>query len=393
MPRLSKKKLFSTIFIILIVVVVGGYFASQSFKAGDAESADADSLSADGDSTAVAESEEDEEKGPDPVPVEVSTVRPRAVSSYYYTTATLEPERKVDVLAKIAGEVTELQVEEGAVVREGAILCSIEDDEQRVALEEARINRELQERELERLKQMRDQNLISDTEFSDRQHQLDLAKNAYEAALMRYEYTKVRAPFAGIVTKRHIEIGQNLTVGHQLFELADVTPLLIRMYLPESEIGDIKIGQDVTISPDSDSERMLTGRIVRIAPEVDDRTGTIKVTAETNGAIRPGSFARIKIVTDTRRGSLAIPRRGLVSEAGDLYVFIAEADSVRKSPVRLGYQDEDYAEVVDGLAEGDSIVVVGMGGLRTGTKIRVLEPQMQKSLMQDDQSDSASASN
>ena len=94
----------------------------------------------------------------------------------------------------------------------------------------------------------------------------------------------------------------------------------------------------------------------------------------------PGSFARVKIVTDTRQGSLTIPRRGIVSDAGELYVYVAEADTARKQSVHIGYQDERYAEILDGVQQGDSVVVVGVGGLRTGTKIKILDPTMQEEL-------------
>ena len=94
----------------------------------------------------------------------------------------------------------------------------------------------------------------------------------------------------------------------------------------------------------------------------------------------PGSFARIKVVTDTREGSLAIPRRSLISDAGELYVYVAESDSVRRADVKVGYQDEQFAEVLNGVDQGDSVVVVGMGGLRTGTKIKILDARMQEEL-------------
>jgi membrane fusion protein (multidrug efflux system) len=165
------------------------------------------------------------------------------------------------------------------------------------------------------------------------------------------------------------------------------------MYLPENEISDIHVGQKVSVEPDNDPDRSFFGKVVRIAPEVDERTGTVKVTAETHGEAIPGSFARVKIITDTREGKLTIPRRGLVSDAGDLYVYVAEADTVRKAPVRVGYQDEDHAEVLSGVEHGDSVVVVGVGGLRTGTKVRVMEPTMQNELSGEEQSATEAASN
>jgi membrane fusion protein (multidrug efflux system) len=373
----------------VIVVCVGGYFAQTMLKGGAADAADTTLAAADStsDSTAVATGDKDggkdkdEKKEPDPVPVEVATAAPREISSYYYTTATLDPEREVDVLAKTTGEIVKLYVEEGAMVAAGAMLCQIEDDGPRIELDEARINREKQEAEFKRIESMFKENLISDREYSTAKYEYDIAKNNYEAALLRYEYTKVRAPFAGVVTKRHVELGQNVAVGAQLFELADTDPLLIRMYLPEAEIRDIDVGQIVTINPDNNPDRRLEGKVVRIAPEVDERTGTVKVTAETRGSAMPGSFARIKIVTDTRQGSLTIPRRGLISDAGELYVYVAEADTVRRATVRTGYQDEDYTEIISGVSVGDTVVVVGVGGLRTGTKVKILDATMQDKLV------------
>jgi len=398
MARFGRKRFWFALVIVVIVVVVGGYFAKGMIRgeaAGDADgtvTADstADSTSAGADTTAAKKKDkkdDDKDKEPDPVPVEVSTVLPREISSYYYTTATLDPEREVNVPSKITGEIVKLHVEEGAWVSQGAVLCQIEDDEPRIALDEARINLEKQASEFDRIRSMYEEKLISDREFTDAKYQADLAKNQHEAALVRYEYTKVRAPFEGVITKRYVELGQNINAGEQLFEIADTDPLLLRLYLPESEIGDIHVGQEVSIHPDNDPGKTLHGRVVRIAPEVDKRTGTVKVTAETSGEAMPGSFARIKVVTDTRRGSLTILRRGIISDAGEFYVYVAEADTVRKIPVHIGYQDERFAEIIDGVEEGDSVVVVGIGGLRTGTKIKVLEPTMQDELAGQDETD------
>ncbi|MCZ6766618.1 MAG: efflux RND transporter periplasmic adaptor subunit [bacterium] len=395
MARPGKKGLFGIILIVLILVMAAGYFARNAISPGMAEAPDslADSTVAAADSTAEDEDEDDEKKEPDPVPVEVSLVKPRAISSFYHTTATLEPEKKVTIVAKVAGEVTRLNVEEGDFVKKGQSLCQIEDAEYRIALEEARINRDQMKREFDRTKSLVEQNLISDKDNADAQFQAELAETKYQAALIKYRYTKVPAPFDGVITKRRVDLGQHTNLGAELFELIDPSPLLIRMYLPEKEIRDIHVGQEVTIEPDNRSGVTLKGRVIRIAPEVDDRTGTVKVTAETRGQAMPGSFARIKIVTDTHEGSLAIPRRGLISDAGDLYVYLAEADSVRKLLVSVGYQDEYFAEVLSGLELGDSVVVVGTGGLRTGTKVKVVEPRMQGALSRKDESADDESSN
>ena len=394
MTLFKKKRVGAALAAILIVCVAGGYVGFRAMRGGEVGAADTSVATGSGSDTTQSKPADkpdakngkekkkgkDDKKAPDPVPVEVATVLPREISSYYYTTATLEPERKVAVLAKIAGELVELRVEEGARVSEGALLCRIEDTEPKLALEEARINLDKQEREFARIKKMFEEKLISDREYSDATYQYDVAKNQHATALARYEYTQVKAPFSGVVTARFVESGQNLAVGAQLFEIADTDPLLVRMYLPESELKDVSVGQQVSIEPDNAPGTRLSGRVVRIAPEVDERTGTVKVTAETDGGAMPGSFARVRVVTDTRQETLTVPRRGLLSDAGEFFVYVAEADSVRKVSVRVGYQNEEYSEVLSGVEKGDSVVVVGAGALRTGVKVKILDATMQQKL-------------
>jgi membrane fusion protein (multidrug efflux system) len=397
MGRIGRRRIWIPLIIAVIVVVAGGYFARQRMtRSGTADAADTTAVAGAAADTSKAGAKQEagdqkgkkkgkkEKKEPDPVPVEVATAMPREISTYYYTTATLDPERSVSVLAKAAGQVVSLGAEEGARVSDGTVLCRIDDREAQINLDEARINLEKQDREFDRISKMYDEKLISDREYSDARYQHDVANNQYDAAILRHEYTKVTAPFSGVVTRRYVELGQNVAIGTQLFEIADVEPLLVRMYMPEGEIRGVRVGQEISIEPDNQPGKRLTGRVVRVAPEVDERTGTVKVTAETDGGAMPGSFARVRLVTDTRSGTLSVPRRGLLSDAGEFFVYVAEADSVRKAAVRVGYQNEEYAEIMGGVEEGDSIVVIGAGALRTGTKIKILEPAMQQELSETD---------
>jgi len=373
MARIRKKgRLIALVSAILIVVLAAAYVAKDRFAVGD--TADAADSTATDDSTVADDNKKDgdEDKETPPVPVEVAEVSLREISSYYVTTAALEPERKVDILAKISNEVEDILVEEGDVVRKGQALCRLNDDEQRVALDEAKINQAQSKADFDRIESMFKQNLISEKEYLDSKYQHELAVNAFEGASVRYEYTKIIAPFDGVVTERLVDVGENVAIGARLFVMADTDPLRLTMYLPEGEIKTIRKGQVVFITPDANPDMQFTGEVVRLAPEVDQRTGTVKVTAETRGGGIPGSFVRVRIVTDTRSSTLAIPRRGVVADAGERFVFIAEADTVRKIEVDVGYEDESFAEILAGLEEGDSVVVAGSGGVRTGTKIKII---------------------
>lgn len=377
MARFRKKgRWIALAAVIVIVLLVAAYIAHD--KLSVSHTADAADSTAVDDSTAVqagSEENDGDEKGEEetpPVPIEVAEVGRREISSYYVTTATLEPEKRVDILAKVADEIVDIAVEEGDVVSKGQLLCRLDDDEQKVALDEAKINRDQRKTDFDRIESMYKQNLISETEFLEKKYQHELAVNAYEAASVRYDYTRIKAPFDGVVTQRLVDEGEQVSIGTILFVVSDTDPLRLSMYLPEGEIKTINGGQLVYIVPDANPDTQFSGVIVRLAPEVDQRTGTVKVTAETRGGGIPGSFVRVRIVTDTRPSTLAIPRRGVVADAGECFVFIAEADTVRKVEVLVGYEDEEYAEILEGLVEGDSVVVAGAGGIRTGTKIKIV---------------------
>ena len=384
MNKLTRRNLIIAIASIVITLGVLVFFNRSRLIGIEGTDANASDSALAADSTATAAKADDKKSKKDkkkdkkeatPVPVEVTTVAPRAISTYYQTTATLEPEKRVDILAKISGEVKQILVEEGDFVKEGEVLCSLDDAELSVALDQARINRDKQKLELERLDTMREQNLISDKEYQDIKYQFELAANAYESARVKYEYTRIRAPFAGVVTSRLVDPGENIAMAARLFVMADTRPLLLSMYLPEAEARRVHPGQKVFIRPDTDPEAQFAGEILRIAPEVDLRTGTVKVTAQTTGGGVPGSFVRVRILMDTHDGVLAVPRRSIVSDAGDHFVYIAAADTVRKARVEVGYEDETHAEITRGLVRGDTVVTAGVGGIREGTRVKTVRPE------------------
>ena len=147
------------------------------------------------------------------------------------------------------------------------------------------------------------------------------------------------------------------------------------LFLPEKIVSDLQPGQPVEIRSDVDSEVPLMGTVDRISPAVDPSTSTVKVTlrvTDAEGKARVGSFVRARITTDTVNGAIAVPKSALVPEAGVIYLFVAEAESVLKVPVTTGYADDEFIEITGGLQLGDNVVSVGQGGLRHGSKIRDL---------------------
>jgi len=297
------------------------------------------------------------------------------VPSYLGATASLEPEKRVTVQSEAMGQIRELRVEEGDFIVAGQVMATLDGEAETLALEEAALRAAARERELRRGEALHAEQGISKKELQDLRFRFDEAEAQRRSAEHRLERTRIIAPFSGRVSERLVDPGQHLGVGIPLFELVDSDPLLARIYLPEKQAVRIALGQSVVIVPDTRPDLELGGEVMRIAPVVDTRTGTVKVTcriAGEGGLLRPGSFVRVKVQTDLHESVLVVPKRALVPEGGETYVFKAMADSVIKVAVATGYGNGSEVEIVEGLDEGDRIVVVGTGSLKNGSKFKDL---------------------
>jgi membrane fusion protein (multidrug efflux system) len=311
----------------------------------------------------------------DAVPVELAAVIDTSLSSYISAAGNLEPENRADVLAKVEGTVIAIEAEEGDFVQKGQVLARLDGTELGLDHEQARIRAAAREVEHERAKTLFAKGLLSQQEYNQKTNDYELAKSELEAAALRYSYCTIKAPFSGRVTSRNVDVGRTLRIGTALFSVEDTSPLLCKIYLPSHLIPSIEVGQETEIVVEGLSDSTLVGRVRMISPVVDPATGTVKVTVELNGSgsiVRPGSFVAIKMITDTHDGVPAIPKKALLSEGGELFVYAAGSDTARRIQVTTGYQQEELVEVTSGLNVGDSVVVVGQGGIEEGTKIKAM---------------------
>ena len=371
-----KKPLFLVFIFILIIGGTGaGLYFSGKLPAGlglGADQAVADDAQ---DGTEPSEKDEDDDK-PEimAVPVELALAQAHGISSYYRAASVIEADRMVELTCRTTGRVQNLMVEEGDWVKKGDVLAELENDREKIQLRKAELTMHDKERILDRNREMLDAELISQQEFHDVESAWKLAEAERDLARIALEETRVRAAFAGQITERKIVVGQQVAISAPAFTLGDFEPLRVRVNLPEAVARKVSAGQRVLVSPEALDEAM-EARVERVSPVVDPATSTVRLTLlleDGDNLAQVGGFAKIRITTDSHHDALSIPKLALVEEGALRSVFVAAADTVRKVEIRTGLYDETHVEILEGLSDGDFIVTMGQGGLRTGTLIKAL---------------------
>ncbi|HEU4364888.1 MAG TPA: efflux RND transporter periplasmic adaptor subunit [Candidatus Krumholzibacteria bacterium] len=310
-----------------------------------------------------------------PVPVAVAAATTGEIASYYTATATLAAEKEAQMLSRVSGVVSKLLCEEGDVVAEGAELLLVDNDEYRYRHEQAVADRADLEARVARLEKMREQDLVSAEEFETLSNDLAAAKAAEGMAQLNLSYTRVTAPFSGRIVTRNINVGQTINVGTPLFVISDFTPLLARVHVPAKEFHKLEPNQPVDLTLESNGTR-LRGRIKLVSPTIDPSSGTIKVTIEIPtfpAGVRPGDFAQVSIVTERRMGRTLIPKVALVNDRGEQVVYVSADSTAERRVVEIGFQDDNNAEIVNGVSAGEAIVVKGQRTLKHGSAIKILD--------------------
>jgi membrane fusion protein (multidrug efflux system) len=298
-----------------------------------------------------------------------------SIATYYSATASLDPDKQADVLARVSGVIQRLAAEEGDRVAKGAVLLYIEDDEYRHRVTLAEVDVEQHALRFERAQKMVEQGLTSAESFETSRRDLRAAEAALELAQLELSYTSVTAPFSGHVVRRLVDQGRTVSNGSALYTMADMSRLLARVYVPAKEFRQIQADQPVELVVTSTGDR-LTGRIDLVSPLVDPESGTIKVTVEVTEyppTTRPGDFVEVSIVTARHDNSLLVPRVAVVTERGRSSVFVADGETAHQRAVEVGFQDDDNAEILSGIEAGEMVVIQGQRTLRDGQPISVLD--------------------
>ncbi len=340
-----------------------------------------------------------------PPVVKVTKVRRGDISVPIHATGTIYPNLESKIGPKISGAIEIVHVDEGDEVRQGEILAVLDQENLLIAVRQGRAavrvaEAQLKEAELkevnlrkerERLANLLRKDVISQQRYDDMdtahsmaaarieliRAQILSARENLAMAEQKLRDTRIFAPFSGLIVKRFINQGEFVSKmpPTPLFLMMNIDAVKMEVGLSEVHLASVAIGNPVEITVDAYPGVTFKGKITTINPMVDPGSRAFKVKAEIpneDHRLKSGVFARAKIHQEIHRDVLLVPFKSVVNRAGDTFVFMPDGDIVSLRHVQVGITNEEEIEVIEGLQEGDEVVVEGHYGMADQTKVQVL---------------------
>jgi membrane fusion protein (multidrug efflux system) len=230
-------------------------------------------------------------------------------------------------------------------------------------------------REYERQTNLWKQQLISEETYSETTVNLEQLELALRDAKRGLGYTEVRAPIKGTITERFVNVGDHATVNQHLFDIVDFDSIVARVYVPEKELYRLKPGQVARLFAEAAGSDARSGTVDRLAPRVDPKSGTVKVTVAIPRSenLLPGMYVTVELITEVHEDAVLVPKKALVYDADQIFVFrMKDDETVERLLIRAALQDRDHIEPAGILEAGDRVVVGGQSSLKDGSMVRLV---------------------
>jgi membrane fusion protein (multidrug efflux system) len=322
-------------------------------------------------------------------PVMVERVQRRDVVDQIRATGQLTAKADATIAAQVVGQITEVVVDEGQAVESGAVLLVIDPERRELEvanasaqLAEARAELAVAKRSYQRTKRLSKGNVASEARLDEDRTRESLARSATSGAEARLGLARraladstVRAPFSGLVARRHVSVGEYLTIGTALFDLVALDPIEVEFTLSEIDSSKVELGDPVEVSIAPYPDETFRATVSMISPTLDPRTRTLRVKAELpnpDGRIRPGLFAHSDLGVSERLGALVVPEDAVVERADGAVIFrVGPDDRAERIQVETGVSVDGWIEIRDGLAIGDRVIVRGQVRVDDGIMVSV----------------------
>jgi membrane fusion protein (multidrug efflux system) len=312
--------------------------------------------------------------GPPPVAVDAARVKVAPLPKTISAVGSLRSDETVIIRPEASGRIAEILFREGERVTKGSVLVRLDQSVQRAELKQAEANLALAKSRLERARDLHAKQFISSQAKDESESSYRIAAAAFDLANARLTKLDIRAPFSGIVGLRQAGVGDFLREGQDIVNLESVDPLKVDFRIPELFLKEISPRQSLEVSLDAVPGKNFAGQIYAVNPLIDASGRAIVIRAivrNTDSRLRPGMFARIRLITDERQEVPTIPEQALVPLGDEFFVFRVVEGRAQRTRIEIGQRRSGVVEVVRGLSNSDVVVTAGQPKLRDGGAVRL----------------------
>jgi membrane fusion protein, multidrug efflux system len=281
------------------------------------------------------------------------------------------PTEEVMVASEVAGKLVKLHFTEGAMVRKGALLAQLDDEELKAQRQRLLVRRELTQRIAERLKNLYDKEGVSLQEYEIARAEADQV--LAEIALLDVQISKrvIRAPFDGLLGLKLVSEGGYVSPGMPIVSLVSSNPIHLSFSVPERYSDVIKRGTGVNFRMDG-SDRLYAATVIAREPQIDQASRSLRVKASApnpDGKILPGAFAGVRVALKNYDRTILIPTEAVVPEEGAQKVFVFRNGLAESVIIQTGIRKDANIQVLNGLSEGDTLITSGVMLIRPGAPV------------------------
>jgi membrane fusion protein, multidrug efflux system len=320
------------------------------------------------------------------IPVSVQDVKLRSIEEFINTTGTVYPKGEIELKSKIPATYylennpgTGKPWQLGDKVRNGDIIVRLEDKEfiNSIKLDALELNLELTQSELTKQESLYEKGGVTLNMLKTASVNLTNAKYAVENAHLQMEKTKIVAPIDGVIVELpyHTQ-GTVVDAGLQMVKIMDYQTMFLEVRLPEKNISEIKINQEVRLTNYTIPDDTIKGKITQMSPAIDPATRTFQsiiMADNKNLLLRPGMFVKADIVTEKKDSVVVISKNVILSRQKGKTVFIVDNGIALERVITTGLENNTECEVLSGIAKNERIVTSGFETLGNRSKVKIIK--------------------
>jgi RND family efflux transporter MFP subunit len=338
------------------------------------------------------------------VSVEVTPVSRGVIADEIKTYGTIQASDIVSVSPQVSNRITRIFVDIGDTVRSGQVLAKIYDATFRdlvvrdqAQVRQARLASSRDSSSYERQRSLFEKKLISEADFQLAQTQYESSRSALDASIASLTQneeglmnTDIRSPVYGVIVRRNIAVGVVAGGGTSAFEIANLSGLESRLFIPVRDWERVRVGQPVSFRLSGDTREAAKGVVSRISPQIDPVTGLGEIVVsltDRGSGIFQGALTEATVRVSTRNDVVVIPRTAMIENVQTVIepesntirlnrtysAFVVNDSTAVRRQLTLGIQMGDRIEILAGLQDGDMLVTTGMNQLDDNTLVRVAQ--------------------